>query len=182
MNTDEPFRSQKIRVHLCVSVSKKQSYATPREETIMSTHPETSSTSARPDPFYGEWALDPTQSQYELGNPPASGLYRLAAAGDAIAVTMIWDTVDGQHFEQRYEVIPDGKDYPYDSSAVDALMCALVDPVTLDTTAKKNGQIVAHGRRTLSADGQTMTIVQSGQTPQGQSFRNLSVYRRKREG
>jgi hypothetical protein len=92
---------------------------------------------------------------------------------------MIWDTADGQHFEQSYEVIPDGQEYPYDTPGVDAVMCVLVDPVTLDTTAKKNGQIVAHGRRTLSADGQTMTIVQSGQTPQGQPFRNLSVYHRK---
>jgi hypothetical protein len=148
----------------------------------MSTHPEHPSTPFRPDLFYGEWELDPTLSQYEVGTPPASGLYRLAAAGPAIAVTMIWDTVEGQHFEQSYEVIPDGQEYPYDSPAVDTLMCELVDSRTLDTTAKKNGQIVAHGRRTLSEDGQTMTIVQSGPTPNGAQFHNLSVYRRKRAG
>jgi hypothetical protein len=41
----------------------------------MTTHSAVSPTIPRPDPFYGEWVLDPAQSQYELGNPPASGLY-----------------------------------------------------------------------------------------------------------
>ena len=54
----------------------------------------------------------------------------------------------------------------------------LVDASTLDTTVRQAGRVVAHARRVLSADGRTMTITQSGTTPDGQPFANVSVYAR----
>lgn len=128
------------------------------------------------DPFLGLWRLDPTQSQYQFGSPPKQGTYLLELEGEGIKVTMAWETAENQQLQQVYHSIPDGKDYPYESPVVDAISMTRIDANTLDTTAKKEGKVIAHGRRVLSPDSQTMTITQSGYTPDGTWYNNLSVY------
>ncbi len=43
------------------------------------------------------------------------------------------------------------------------------------THVRQGGQVLAHARRTLSADGQRMTVTQSGPAPGGGTFANVSV-------
>lgn len=130
------------------------------------------------DPFVGIWTLDPDESDYQFGEPPASGTYTLEADGDAYNVTMIWTTVDGKPMEASYSSVPDGMEYPYDSPAVDTVSMTRVDAYTLDSASKKDGQVIAYARRELSDDRQSMTITQSGTTPEGDPFANVSVYRK----
>jgi hypothetical protein len=134
------------------------------------------------EPFLGVWDLDPTQSRYELGTPPQRGMYQLIPEGDTIAVVMDWTDAAGKDFHMIYYMTPDGLDHPYaDSPAVDAIATKLVDARTLDTLSKKEGSIVASGRRELSEDGQTMLVTQGGTTPDGKSFENIAVYRKRVE-
>jgi hypothetical protein len=128
--------------------------------------------------FFGHWVLDPTQSQYQMSQPPATGSYGIEPDGDALKFTMDWTDAAGKAFHMIYHATPDGNDQPYtDNPAVDAICCVLVDDNTLDTISKKDGQVLAVGRRALSPDGQTMTVTQSGQGPNGK-FDNLSVYKK----
>lgn len=129
--------------------------------------------------FIGKWQLDPTKSDYEHGFPPQSGTYIITSEGNGLKFAMAWTGVDGKSFEMAYHAIPDGVDYPYENPQVaDTLSLTLVDDHTLDSDSKKGGKVSTHGRRSLSPDGQTMTIVQSGTTAEGQPYRNLSVYER----
>lgn len=132
------------------------------------------------EPFLGAWELDPAQSQYELGAPPQRGMYQLIPEGDAVAVVMDWTDAAGKDFHMIYHMTPDGRDHPYaDSPAVDAIVTTLMDARTLETLSKKDGSIVATGRRELSQDGQTMLVTQGGKTPDGASFSNIAVYHRR---
>lgn len=134
------------------------------------------------EPFLGTWDLDPGASRYELGTPPQRGMYQLIPDGDAIAVVMDWTDVAGKDFHMLYHMTPDGLDHPYAGSpAVDVVMTTLVDARTLDTFSKKEGSVVATGRRELSADGQTMLVTQGGQTPDGTAFSNVALYRKRVE-
>jgi hypothetical protein len=75
--------------------------------------------------------------------------------------------------------IPDGEAHPYDDPSVaDTITTRLVDARTLETVAGLDGCVVAVGRRVLSDDGRRMTIAQSGATPAGAPFANVSVYER----
>ena len=133
------------------------------------------------DPFVGSWKLDPTQSRYEFGTPPQSGSYRIEPNDTGYLVTMDWVDAAGKDFHQTYTAVPDGIEYHYaNSPAVDAMSMTRVDDRTLNSEAFKSGKRIAYGRRVLSEDGQTMTIVQSGATPQGTEFNNLSVYLKQR--
>lgn len=128
-------------------------------------------------PFLGIWAFDPAQSDYQLGAPPQQGTYQLVPEGEQIAVAMDWTDAAGKDFHMVYFMIPDGQDHPYpDSPAVDAIQTTLLDARTLETLSKKDGKIVASGLRELADDGKTMRVIQSGVTPDGQTFANVALY------
>jgi len=130
--------------------------------------------------FVGKWELDPSQSDYEFGRPPAQGTYTIIYDGRQLHFIMDWKNEAGQSFQQIVEGVPDGVDYAYDGNPdfADTICYTLVDGSTLDSTAKKNGQVVAYARRVLEAGGERMRIVQSGKTPEGEPFENRSLYRR----
>lgn len=128
-------------------------------------------------PFLGDWKLDPARSNYQSGQPPQSGLYRIEPEDNGLKITMDWVDAAGKSYQMSYFGIVDGKDYPYhDNPAVDAFSMTLVDSNRLDSAAKKDGRVVAHASRVLSADGQSMTVTQSGTDAAGQTYRNISIY------
>ncbi len=129
------------------------------------------------DPFLGTWALVPDRCQYEFGRPPQSGAYQIEASGEGYLVTMKWLTAEGAAHQLSYPAIPDGKEYPYENPALaDTISMTRVDGRTLDSTSKKDGRIIGYARRVLSNDGLTMTIFQSGVTPENREFTNVSIY------
>ena len=131
------------------------------------------------DPFLGTWQLIPNQSRYDFGQPPASGTYRIAANKTGYSFTIQWTTADSQPMNVAYDSVPDGQQHPYENPAIaDAVSMTRVSERQLDSASFKDGQQIAHAARVLSADGQTMTITQSGTTPDGVFFSNVSRYRR----
>ena len=131
------------------------------------------------DPFIGTWQLDPSKSNYELGEPPATGWYRLEATETGYLITMAWTTQAGQAMEMAYEGTPDGKVYPYaDSDVVDAISMTRVSAVQLNSASFMAGQQIAHAARIMSEDGRVMTVVQSGNRTDGTLFQNTAVYRK----
>ncbi len=130
--------------------------------------------------FIGKWELDPSQSAYEFGRPPLEGTYTIIYDGHRLHFIMDWKNEAGQSFQQIVEGVPDGEDHAYEGNPefADAVCYTLVDASTLDSTAKKDGQVVAFARRILEPGGERMRIVQSGKTPEGEPFENLSIYRR----
>lgn len=132
--------------------------------------------------FLGTWRLDPGASRYELGPPPLDGAYTLGYDGAHLHFDIAWTGADGKTQRQEIDAIPDGQEHAYPGPAIDSVCYTLVDEVTLDSTASKNGRVMAHARRVLLGDGATMEIVQSGQRPDGGAFANRSLYRRANGG
>jgi hypothetical protein len=133
----------------------------------------------RHDPFVGTWELQVEQSEYEVGEPPASGLYRIQPQGEGYLVTMRWETADGQQREMSYTSIADGKDYAYENPEVaEFVSMTRVAERRLVSATKKGGQMIAHACRELAEDEQTMRVTQSGVRPDGTWFDNVSIYKR----
>ena len=129
--------------------------------------------------FLGEWALDPSQSKYQVGDPPLSATYRVEGDAETLAFHVAYD-VEGVAMEFTYVTHPDGEPHGYDdvNGIVDELKTTLLDPRTLETTSWSGGVEIAHAVRTISADGQEMRIEQNGQLGDGRTFTNVSVYRK----
>ncbi len=129
------------------------------------------------DAFLGTWLLVPEKAQYELDQPPQSGLYHLSTDGEQYHFTVEWLDAAGQAHNTAFAGIPDGQQYAYaDNPAVDAVAFTRVDAFTLDSDTFKDGQQIAHARRILADDGRTMTVSQGGTLPEGRTFTNVSVY------
>lgn len=129
------------------------------------------------DLFVGLWTLDPSQSKYEFGLAPQRGSYLIEPNGAGLTFIAQWITADGDSYEISFYGIPDGQEYAYEKPEIaDTLATTLVNAHTLDTIIKKNRRVLAHTRRVLSADGQAMTITQSGINDKGTWFNNISVY------
>ena len=76
-------------------------------------------------------------------------------------------------------MIPDGQQHPYENpTAADFVSLTQVDERTLDSATFKGGEQIAYASRVLSDDGRTMTVSQSGNTPEGEALVNVSVYRK----
>ena len=133
------------------------------------------------DLFTGTWIMDTSENQYEQGNPPQSGRYVISANDDgSYHFHVDWETVDGQAMHTEFDGMPDGVHYPYENPLVaDSVSFTRVDDRTLDSETIRAGQVIAHARRVLAADGQTMEVFQSGPLPDGGEFTNRSLYRRK---
>jgi len=129
------------------------------------------------DPFLGLWRFKPEESRYEFGPMPQNATYRIEADGDAYKITMAW-MADGKDIEQVYVSVPDGVDHPFESAAVDAIWMGRIDARTLDTAAKKDGEVISYATRILDEDGQVMRITMSGTTPDGNKYANLAIYER----
>lgn len=130
------------------------------------------------DAFLGTWQLDPEQNNYQFGDPPQKGLYIIKIKDEGYLVTMKWTNTAGNDLEMDYEGIPDGVQYPTDAPHVDTMSMERVDEKTLDSSAFVGDTRIAFGRRELSDDNNTMTVTQSGKTPDGDEFANVSVYHR----
>ncbi|RIK40643.1 MAG: hypothetical protein DCC57_19415 [Chloroflexi bacterium] len=68
--------------------------------------------------FLGVWELDPSQSVYELGEPPARGRYVLSYDGTYLHFDMDWTTAGGQEMATGVTAIPDRQDHACSNLAV----------------------------------------------------------------
>jgi hypothetical protein len=86
-------------------------------------------------------------------------------------------SADGSKMSFEYTAKYDGKDYPIKGTQVyDAIAIHKIDDPTSEATLKRAGKVVAHAKRVLSKDGKTMTLTNSGTTPKGDKFTNVSLY------
>lgn len=130
------------------------------------------------EPFLGTWRLDPHESRYEFGQPPLDGAYTISGDAERLHFDIEWTAPSGKPQRQTVDAVPDGQEHSYTGPGVDSICYTLVNARTLDSTASKLGQVVAHARRVLQVGGAQMEIVQSGLLPSGDSFANRSLYRR----
>lgn len=135
------------------------------------------------DPFLGVWQMQPEYNDYQFGEPPAEGTYTIEQNSGGYTITMTWVTSDGKDMQTAYHGSPDDIIYPTGLEVgPDGMSMTRADERTLDSRAFIGEVEVAYATRILSEDGNTMTVKQSGKTPDGDDFTNISVYVRQSTG
>lgn len=114
------------------------------------------------DPLIGHWTLDRAKSEFN-GNIPEKRItiFELTTGG---ALKHITETVTANGSTDRVEYVAkyDGKDVPISNSFLWTVSIKRVDARTTERSGKVMGAVVESSKRTVSADGQTLTIVTSG--------------------
>ena len=129
--------------------------------------------------FLGTWILDPTSCQYEQGDPPRAGSYRIEDVDGTLHFHVEWTAADGTSHEVRFHGVPDGRREPFPGGDLaDALSVHAVSPRELTSAAYHAGTERMVAQRQLDASGNAMRVIQLVRFPDGTSLANVAVYLR----
>jgi hypothetical protein len=129
------------------------------------------------DPVVGTWHLDVAKSSYNPGPPPKSQtrIYREQDGGVKAIVVTVYKNGNSEtvHYPANY----DGKEHPVEGSPdTDGILMQRIDDNTAESVLTHAGHTIGTARRTVSADGQTMTI-----TFKGSEVNNTAFYEKEKE-
>jgi hypothetical protein len=143
---------------------------------------------ATSDPSLGTWVLNSQKSK--LGGPAPKAFierYDLRPDGFIVSTRSVIAPDGSPAFEQAVLKL-DGKDYEWwdnttladflatGKRAPKTLSAKAIDVYTADYVGKQVGKVTVTGRRTISKDGKTMTLVAKSRTPQGQEVEVIAVF------
>src|SRR6266704_3763341 len=91
------------------------------------------SLAADDNPLIGKWKLNPAKTKYSAGAPPKNQVITYDMVGDALRLTAEVDNAQG-HQTNTYTAKYDGKDYPFNSTARDAVSGQMARLKRIDAT------------------------------------------------
>ena len=133
------------------------------------------------DPLIGRWVLDRARSEFS-GNVPEKRItiFQLQPGGMLKHITETV-TANGSTDRVEYASKYDGKDVQISNSFLWTVAVKRIDARTTERSGKVNGEVVETSKRTVSADGQTLTIVTTG-TNNGNEYSSTQVFTRDKTG
>jgi hypothetical protein len=130
-------------------------------------------------PFTGNWILDPSECDFEQGDPPKSATMRIEDNFGMAVFTMNTVAADGEVTNDNFEAMPDGPEVKLGKSGlVDAMRLVFESDRNLVSEARRGGLTIMKAKRELSADGQTLKVTQTVHLIDVATFTNVSVYHR----
>ena len=109
-------------------------------------------------PFVGHWNADVARSKRHPANEFRSAAIIIEVEGDDVRLTDV--VVDASGREERHvnTVRADGQEHASEGTSGFSLTAKWRDVRTLETVARKGGQVVGSATYEVSADGRTLTI------------------------
>ena len=129
--------------------------------------------------FLGKWILDTTSCEYEQGEPPKSGSYRIIEEGAELVFFMDWVDAEGESHSMSFRGVPDGRKAPFNGGELaDALAIECPNEHELNSSAFRQGLELMTAKRYLTDNFQRMEIVQMVLLPDGTTPANRAFYLR----
>jgi hypothetical protein len=130
------------------------------------------------DNWVGTWKLNTTKSQLGTNAIRAQTL-TFAASPDGIKLSTEGTDAQGQPMKGGYVSKFDGKDVPWTGNPMaDTASPKRIDNNTYENTWKKGGKVTVTAKISVSPDGKTMTVTQTGTDPEGKPVTSIAVYDR----
>jgi hypothetical protein len=131
----------------------------------------------RADPAIGTWTLNLDKSKFHGATAPKSQtrIYSAGASGTDMKVTGV--AADGSAISQAATLTYDGKDCPITGNpSFDTLSLTKVNGSTVKSELKKDGKLVGHSTRTISAKGKVLTLTTALKTAKGGTTHDVAVF------
>ena len=140
---------------------------------------------ADPNPFAGTWVLDAAKSKTDDGPLPKSEV-RTYATNIEGALTIVFEGIEADGMPYAYAATGDinGREYPVVGRDVgarilgDAISWRRIDPLTVEMTIKKKGDVINTTRHAVSQDGKTLTVTENGIDGEGRPVHDTKIYDR----
>jgi hypothetical protein len=130
------------------------------------------------DSNVGTWNLNTAKSKFSPGPAPKSETLKIEAAGaDGVKFTSDGTGADGKPAHYEFQAKYDGKPVAVKGNPdFDMLSYKRIDANTVEATTTLAGKPTGTAKITVSADGKTRTVMQTGTNAAGQKVNNLRVY------
>ena len=126
----------------------------------------------------GTWKLNLAKSKYVSSPAPKSQTLKIEAWGDdGLKYEADGVGADGKPTHAEFQAKYDGKDYPFKGNPdADTLAYKRIDANTLEAALKLKGKPTITAKVSVSKDGKTRTVVQTGKDAAGKAVNTTSVY------
>lgn len=124
--------------------------------------------------FFGTWELVPEASKFEFDNPPKKATLSIKPDPKGLFMRAEWLDPKSKKGEVEHELV---FNQPVLVNGVEVTL-SLRDGEGLETVVAREGAELSRTLRTLSKDGKTMELTQTGQLPGAKTFKNVSTYRK----
>ena len=117
----------------------------------------------------GTWKLNLEKSKYTADHPaPKSLTVNIQDQEGGLKVNVDGEDAQGKPTHVEFSAKYDGKNYPQTGSpTADAVALRRVDEDTIETTNRKDGELVTTVRSVVSKDGKTRTSTWTGKDAKG---------------
>ena len=131
------------------------------------------------DPVVGTWTLNVAKSKFTPGPAPKAATRVYTESAGAYTLNQSITGADGKEvpFKVQYH---EGQDEAVTgANGIDTIHATKVNANTWDFSLKSAGKEVGHVHRTVSADGKTLTVHNTGKQPSGATSDDTLVFDRK---
>lgn len=128
--------------------------------------------------FIASWQLFPEKCNYEEGDRPKSGTYRIEADPEknALKVHHNWVSLENQAFSAAYTVVADGELHPYaDEALADSVQVNFPDGINFEVHFYRAGQVRLHVIHEIMPNGY-LRVTSQGSTTEGKTYTNTEIY------
>jgi hypothetical protein len=119
------------------------------------------------DPILGTWKLNVEKSKFSAGTALTAGIRIYTEDNGLYTLVQKLTGADGKDMSTRSTYRDSKEEKQAAPGSVDATLAKKVDANTWDFELKKNGKVVGHVHRTVSADGKTLTVHNTGMQANG---------------
>jgi len=128
------------------------------------------------DPIVGTWKLNVAKSKFNPGHELKAGTRVYTEDNGTYTLDQKLTGADGKETSNRVHY-SEGKDVKQSiGDAADTTHAKMVDANTWDFDLKKDGKVVGHVHRVVSADGKTLTVHNTGMQLSGRPGNETLVF------
>jgi hypothetical protein len=128
--------------------------------------------------FLASWQLFPEKGQYEWGERPRSGTYRIESNGQGkeLDIHHNWVTLDNNAFAARYSILADGElNESKDLQLAEKVQAFFPDSISFEIHFYRAGQVILHVVHEIMPNGY-LKVTQQGHQESGDPYTNTEIY------
>ncbi|MGZ5285810.1 MAG: DUF2452 domain-containing protein [Flavisolibacter sp.] len=130
--------------------------------------------------FLGSWQLFPEKGNYELGERPKSGIYKIESEENSktLSISHHWVSLENQGFNAQYKVMADGELHGFsDRQLADTVQVMMVDSISFEMHFYRSAQVVLHILHEIMPNGY-LKLTQQGFNDDGKTYTNTEFFHR----
>jgi hypothetical protein len=128
--------------------------------------------------FLASWQLFPEKGQYEKGERPKSGIFKIESVEEEkkLVLYKTWVSLENNAFSTTFQIVPDGKSYPFEHSEIaDEVLAVINDGISFETVFLKNKEKTLEVGYDIMPNGY-LRITEKGFTEENNPYINTEYF------